>query len=82
MRTARPTARFSRNALVRLKAAWQRYYDDWTTFANRKAQPAGMQQHFDTANEQSQQVLEDEIQAWTQACYIKSDIPEADKADE
>jgi hypothetical protein len=58
-----------------LKAAWQRYRDDWTTFANTKAQPAGMQQHLDTAEKQGRQVVEDEIQALTRACYIESDIP-------
>ncbi len=60
------------------KAAWERLNDDWTTYANGKAAPAGIQQHADTAGKQSQQFVKDEVPALTNACYIESDIAPSD----
>ena len=61
-------------ALDKLKAAWQRVYGDWTTYANGKPAPAGLQQHSNTAGVQSRQFVDQEIPALTKDCYIASDV--------
>ena len=59
-------------ALDKLKAAWQRVYGDWTTYANGKPAPAGLQQHANTAGVQSRQLVDQELPALTNGCYIAS----------
>ena len=65
-------------ALDKLNAAWQRVYDGWTTYANGKPAPAGLQQHSNTAGVQSRQFVDQEIPALTKGCYIASDVAQGD----
>ena len=65
-------------ALDKLKAAWQRVYDDWNTYASGKPAPAGLQQHANTAGVQSGQFVDQEIPALTKGCYIASDVAQGE----
>ena len=65
-------------ALDKLKAAWQRVYDDWNTYASGKPAPAGLQQHANTAGVQSGQFVDQEIPALTKGCYVASDVAPAE----